>query len=280
MLVDDHQLFSRGLELLLNTDPESRVRVLARTEDASRALELVRHHRPKVAIIDLVMPPPGGLAAVEAVKRHYPEVRVLALSGNDDVASACDALRAGADGFLLKSSEPDELVPPLIALASGVSVVPAPVMNALLDAKASSGQARLAGLEADDIALLRLVAAGLESVEIAEQLHVSERTAKRLVAALLRRIEVANRVQAAAFAGRAGLLGRGIRPGSGGPGVPGLALTPGERRISSVMQFFRSHHLSDCARDRPICAPHRNPQEHVPLGGGVLSAARRGDGFA
>ena len=206
VLVDDHQLFSRGLELLLNTDPESRVRVLARTEDASRALELVRHHRPKVAIIDLVMPPPGGLSAVEAIKRHYPEVRVLALSGNDDVSSAVDALRAGADGFLLKSSEPDELVPPLIALASGVSVVPAPVMNALLDAKASSGETRLAGLGEDDIALLRLVAAGLESIEIAEQLHVSERTAKRLVAALLRRIEVANRVQAAAFAGRAGLL--------------------------------------------------------------------------
>ncbi len=206
VLVDDHQLFSRGLELLLNTDPESRVRVLGRTEDASRALELVRHHRPKVAIIDLVMPPPGGLAAVESVKHHYPEVRVLALSGNDDVTSAVDALRAGADGFLLKSSEPDELVPPLIALAAGVSVIPAPVMNALLDAKAASGETRLADLGAEDLALLRLVAAGLESVEIAEQLHVSERTAKRMVAALLRRIEVANRVQAAAFAGRAGLL--------------------------------------------------------------------------
>jgi two-component system, NarL family, nitrate/nitrite response regulator NarL len=206
VLVDDHQLFSRGLELLLNTDPASGVRVLARTEDAGRAVELVRHHQPKVAIIDLVMPPPGGLAAVEAVKRHYPSVRVLALSGNDDVASAVEALRAGADGFLLKSSEPDELVPPLIALASGVSVVPPPVMSALFDAKTCSGETRLAGLGDDDITLLRLVAAGLESVEIAEHLHVSERTAKRLVAALLRRIEVANRVQAAAFAGRAGLL--------------------------------------------------------------------------
>ena len=163
VLVDDHQLFSRGLELLLNTDPESRVRVLARTEDAGRAVELVRRHQPKVAIIDLVMPPPGGLAAVEAVKRHYPQVRVLALSGNDDVSSAVDALRAGADGFLLKSSEPDELVPPLIALASGVSVLPPPVLGALLDAKSSSGQARLADLCPEDLHLLRLVAAGLES---------------------------------------------------------------------------------------------------------------------
>ena len=70
VLVDDHQLFSRGLELLLNTDPERRVRVLARTEHADKALELVRHHRPRVAIIDLVMPPPGGMAAVEEIKRH------------------------------------------------------------------------------------------------------------------------------------------------------------------------------------------------------------------
>ena len=97
VLVDDHQLFSRGLELLLNTDPGSRVRVLARTEDAGRALELVRHHQPRVAIIDLVMPPPGGLAAVREVKRNYPGVHVLALSGNDEVASAVEALRRRSD---------------------------------------------------------------------------------------------------------------------------------------------------------------------------------------
>ena len=206
VLVDDHQLFSRGLELLLNTDPESRVRVLARTEDAGRALELVRHHRPRVAIIDLVMPPPGGLAAVEAVKRHYPDVGVLALSGNDEVASAVEALRMGADGFLLKSSEPDELVPPLIALASGLSVLPVPVLSALLETWTRSGQRAVSDLTAEDVDLLRLVAAGLESVEIAERLHVSERTAKRLVAVLLRRIGVANRLQAAALAGRCGLL--------------------------------------------------------------------------
>ena len=206
VLVDDHQLFSRGLELLLNTDPESRVRVLARTEDAGRALELVRHHQPRVAIIDLVMPPPGGLAAVQAVKRHYPEVRVLALSGNDEVASAVEALRMGADGFLLKSSEPDELVPPLIALASGFSVAPPPVIAALLETWTRSGQRAVSDLTPEEICLLRLVAAGLESTEIADRLHVSERTAKRLVAALLRRIGVSNRLQAAALAGRCGLL--------------------------------------------------------------------------
>jgi DNA-binding NarL/FixJ family response regulator len=159
-----------------------------------------------VAIIDLVMPPPGGLAAVQAVKRHYPDVRVLALSGNDEVASAVEALRMGADGFLLKSSEPDELVPPLIALASGLSVVPVPVLSALLETWTRSGQRAVSDLTEEDVDLLRLIAAGLESIEIADRLHVSERTAKRLVAVLLRRIGVANRLQAAALAGRCGLL--------------------------------------------------------------------------
>lgn len=206
VLVDDHQLFSRGLELLLNTDPDSGVRVLARTEDAGKALELVRHHRPRVAIIDLVMPPPGGLAAVQAVKRHYPDVHVLALSGNDEVASAVEALRMGADGFLLKSSEPDELVPPLVALASGLSVVPVAVLSALLATWTRSGQGAMSDLGAEDLDLLRLIAAGLESTEIAERLHVSERTAKQRVGVLLRRIGVSNRLQAAALAGRCGLL--------------------------------------------------------------------------
>jgi DNA-binding NarL/FixJ family response regulator len=206
ILVDDHQLFSRGLELLLNLDPERRVRVLARTEHADRALELVRHHRPTVAIIDLVMPPPGGLAAVQAVKRHYPDVRVLALSGNDDVGTAIAALRTGADGFLLKSSEPEELIPPLLAMAAGLSVVPQPVVSALLESWTRSGQRAVSDLTGEEIDLLRLVATGLESLEIAERLHVSERTAKQKVAALLRRIGAASRVQAAALAGRSGLV--------------------------------------------------------------------------
>ena len=220
VLVDDHQLFSRGLELLLNTDPERRVHVLARTEQADRALELVRHHRPRVAIIDLVMPPPGGLAAVQAVKRHYPDVRVLALSGNDEVGTAIEALRRGADGFLLKSSEPDELVPPLLAMAAGVSVVPQPVISALVESWTRSGQRAVSDLTPEEVDLLRLVANGLESLEIAERLHVSERTAKQRVAALLRRIGVSTRVQAAALAGRSGLVTVEPRPSLDGEEKP------------------------------------------------------------
>jgi DNA-binding NarL/FixJ family response regulator len=205
VLVDDHQLFSRGLELLLNTAPDARVRVVARTEDASQALELVRRHRPQVAIIDLAMPPPGGLAAIEMVKRHYPHVRVLALSGTDDVEVAISSLRAGADGFLLKSSEPELLIPPLLSIASGLSVVPRPLLAALLG-PTRPGQEALSRLSSEERDLLRLIAQGLETTDIAERLFVSERTAKRMVASLLRRIGASNRVQGAALAGQYGLL--------------------------------------------------------------------------
>lgn len=205
VLVDDHQLFSRGLELLLNTAPDARVRVVARTEDAGQALELVRRNRPQVAIIDLAMPPPGGLAAIETVKRHYPHVRVLALSGTDDIEVAIASLRAGADGFLLKSSEPELLVPPLLTVASGLAVVPRPLLAALLGST-RPGQEALERLSVAERDLLSLIAQGLETTEIAERLFVSERTAKRMVASLLRRIGAANRVQAAALAGQYGLL--------------------------------------------------------------------------
>jgi two-component system, NarL family, nitrate/nitrite response regulator NarL len=206
VVVDDHRLFSRGLELLLNSTSDGRVQVTGRTENAKDALELVRRHRPDVAVMDLSMPPPGGVAAIREVKHHYPAVRVLALSGTDDVRLALEALAAGADGFMANSSDPEVLVPPLQVLGSGLSLLPPSLLSVLVDAMARPGRAALERLSDEERALWRDVAKGLESVEIAERLFVSERTAKRMVASLLRKIGAANRVEAAALAGRSGLL--------------------------------------------------------------------------
>jgi DNA-binding NarL/FixJ family response regulator len=206
VVVDDHRLFSRGLELLLNSTSDGRVQVVGRTENAKDALELVRRHRPDVAVVDLSMPPPGGVAAIREVKHHYPQVRVLALSGTDDVRLALEALAAGADGFMAKSSDPEVLVPPLQVLWSGLSLLPPSLLAVLVEAMARPGRAALERLSEEERALWRDVAKGLESVEIAERLYVSERTAKRMVASLLRKIGAANRVEAAALAGRSGLL--------------------------------------------------------------------------
>lgn len=206
VVVDDHRLFSRGLELLLNSTPDGRVKVAGRTEHAKEALDLVRRHRPQVAVIDLSMPPPGGLAAIREVKHHYPHVRVLALTGTEDVCLALEALAAGADGFMAKSSDPEVLVPPLLMLGAGLSVLPVSLLSALVECMARPARAALERLSEEERELWRLLAKGLESAEIAERLYVSERTAKRMVASLLRKVGAANRIEAAALAGRSGLL--------------------------------------------------------------------------
>jgi DNA-binding NarL/FixJ family response regulator len=152
------------------------------------------------------MPPPGGVGAIREIAPHYPHVRILALSGTDDRDLALEALAAGAHGFIPKSSDPDVLVPPLLSLGGGLSVLPTSLLGALVELRATRRPALLAKLDEEEIALWRLVARGLESLEIADRTFVSERTAKRMVASLLRKLEVANRVEAALLAGRVGLL--------------------------------------------------------------------------
>jgi DNA-binding NarL/FixJ family response regulator len=137
-------------------------------------------------------------------------VRVVALSGLAEADAALEALRAGAAGFLPKSADPEKLVRPLLAVLDGWSVLPEPLLRQLLEAAAPSGEEGLLGrLSSDERRLWRLVADGMSTVDMATTLHVSERTVKRLVATLLRRLGVTTRVEAAALAGRAGLARKG-----------------------------------------------------------------------
>lgn len=205
VVVDDHELFSAGLEFVLNHASQGCVRVLGRTSDAAKALELVRRERPRVAIIDLAMPPPGGIEAIRQVKHAYPQVAVLALSGTDDLDFATGALEAGADGFMQKAASPEVLIPPLLSIALGFSVMPRSMMSAVFKTQ-RFGRKLVAQLDDEERQLWLLVAKGMETTEIAERMFASERTVKRMVAALLRKVGANNRHDAAALAGRCGLL--------------------------------------------------------------------------
>jgi DNA-binding NarL/FixJ family response regulator len=119
---------------------------------------------------------------------------------------ALEALAAGADGFMAKSSDPDVLVPPLLSLGAGLSVLPTPLLGVLVTPYAQGRRAVLDKLSEEEITLWRMVAQALESAEIAERLYVSERTAKRMIVSLLRKLGVANRIEAAVLAGRIALL--------------------------------------------------------------------------
>ncbi|MEU7949091.1 response regulator transcription factor [Micromonospora taraxaci] len=203
VVVDDHPLFVRGLELLLPITTDGRAEVVASTGDAAAAAALVSRCQPDLALVDLHMPPPGGIRAVAAIRRTTPRIRVVAMSGSTDPAPALEALRAGAEGFLPKTSEPEALLPPLRAVLDGWAVLPAALLHAML----RPTHATPVDLDGEERRLLRAIASGRTTVDIADELHVSERTVKRMTAALLRKLRVSNRAEAAAIAGHTGLLG-------------------------------------------------------------------------
>ncbi|MCW2581454.1 MAG: Two component regulator containing a CheY-like receiver domain and an DNA-binding domain [Klenkia sp.] len=213
VIVDDHALFSRGLALLLPEVSGGRVRVVGATDDASAAASLVHRVRADLALVDLAMPPPGGIRAIAAIRRADPTVRVVALSGTADEDEQLECLRAGAEGFLPKTSSPEVLVPPLLAVLDGWSVMPTALLRRMIaDSAPRVDRGVVDRLSADDRRLWKLVAAGTSTNDLAATLHVSDRTAKRLVAGLLRQLRVGSRTEAAALAGEVGLTGGGDRP--------------------------------------------------------------------
>jgi DNA-binding NarL/FixJ family response regulator len=206
VIVDDHELFSQGLALLLTREWGESFTVGGQTTYVEEAADLVASCDADVAIIDLSMPPLGGVAAIRHVKARNPKTRILALSGTEDLGLAEEALRAGADGFLPKTARPEALAGPLWTIAEGVCVVDRALLDGLLSNTRKPSSVLLDSLNAQDLRLWTLLAAGMETADIAARMLVSERTAKRMVAALLHKLGVTNRIAAAAMAGRFGLL--------------------------------------------------------------------------
>lgn len=205
VIIDRHPLFARGLQAALDEVSLGRVAVAARGEDAASVGDLVRRHRPSVAIVDLELPAPGALGAIAAARRRHPNLRIAAMApdavGADEAAAA---LAAGADGVLLRGADPDSVAVQLLAIAGGAGVAPPHVVVSMLRRRPAADIVRT--MRPADVELWRLVAEDAETATIAARLCVSERTAKRLVARLLQRLGVTSRLQAAALAGRCGLL--------------------------------------------------------------------------
>ncbi|HZI39262.1 MAG TPA: response regulator transcription factor [Acidimicrobiia bacterium] len=191
--------------------------------DPRSAVDLVRRVRPDVTVVDLdggEEPSKAGLATIREVARVVPPTRILALCQSADAEPAVEALNSGAHGVLVGPADAADLVAPVLAVAFGHSVLHRPLLAALVGSTVQRDGARRAELldsvNPQYMELWRMVADGLETIQIAERLYVSERTAKRLVASLLRRLQVANRIQAAALAGQTGLLDDVPAPAPGG----------------------------------------------------------------
>lgn len=204
-LVDGGGPFGDVVEQRLDKASGGAVIVVGRTDDHRAAVDLVRRRRPQLVLLDLALGP-TGIVALKELHRSTPVTRIVAAADDADVNLISTTFRAGAHGLLLTSTTPENLVAPLLAAASGHCVLPAGLLPSLVGTAVTRHPELLEALTPEDRQLWRMVADGVETMQIAETLFVSERTAKRMVALLLRRLGVANRIQAAALAGQAGLL--------------------------------------------------------------------------
>lgn len=209
-LADDQALVRTGFRLIL--DSEEGIEVVGEADDGLAAVELVRSTRPDVILMDVRMPVMDGL---EATRQIAGATRVLVLTTFDLDEVVFEAIRAGASGFLLKTSPADELIRAVRVVAAGEALLSPSITRRLIEEFARQPAAAdpqgLDELTTRELDVLRLLARGLSNAEIASQLVVEPSTVKSHVASILSKLGLRDRVQAVVAAYETGF----IRPGNG-----------------------------------------------------------------
>jgi len=210
MLADDEDLVRSGLKLILNS--AEGIEVVAECDDGLLVADLARQHRPHVVLLDVRMRSADGLMALRRLRTLPDPPRVAMLTTFDVDEYVSESLRLGASGFLLKDTEPEQLVKAVRDLARGGAVldpgVAARVLAAVADGEKIAEPARrlLASLSDREREVLTLIGQGMSNAEIGGTLHLSEATVKGYVSSVLGKIGAVNRVQAALVAYRGGLI--------------------------------------------------------------------------
>jgi two-component system response regulator NreC len=193
VLADDHEIVRVGLRHLLGRS--DRIELVAEARTGEEAVALVRHHRPDVVLLDIVMPQMNGIEAARIIRTAMPSVRVVMLTSYEDSFHIEQALRAGAHGYLTKNMAPEELLEAIEATVAGEQVFSPTILDFLPEVRQRvlvPGQEPLVRLTAQECRVLRLIAQGMTSKEIAKQLGISPRTVETHRAHLMEKLHVHN----------------------------------------------------------------------------------------
>ena len=205
LVVDDHELLRAGLVTVLASDPA--IEVVAQAPDGPTAVSLAVDLRPDVVLMDVEMPGGDGITAIAQLRERAPSVRCLVLTMFDLDDYVVEALRAGAAGFLLKTTDPAVLTASVRSCAAGETTLGPSVIARLVDSYVSHPLIPVPGLDQlteRELDVLRSMAKGRSNAEIADELFLAETTVKTHVARILAKLGVRDRVQAVVLAHRSG----------------------------------------------------------------------------
>ena len=210
LIADDHAIVRRGLNTLISGEAD--MRVVGEASDGYEVIERARELSPDVILLDLVLPGQSGLDAIGQLRADNPNARVLVLTSFGDNDRVFAAVRAGANGYLLKDASPEQLLQAIHDVYNGEShlhpTIALKMLRELDNPALATGNRPLTDdpLTEREVEVLRLVAQGLSNQDIAKELEISERTVGNHIGSILRKLHLANRTQAALYALRRGLV--------------------------------------------------------------------------
>ena len=207
LLCDDQAVIRDGMEMLLQLEKD--FQVVGSAQDGFEAVELAAKKQPDLILMDLKMPGMNGIEATREIRKKYPDMKILVLTTYDDDEWVFDAIRAGASGYLLKDTPRQKIVEAIRGTMDGKSFVDQAVAGKLLN-QVASNQTQPASILKDklterELDVLRLLAKGMTNTDIAGTLHLSEGTVRNHVSAILEKLGVSDRTQAAVIAIQHGL---------------------------------------------------------------------------
>lgn len=211
VLADDEAMIRAGVRTILTSD--AGIEVVAEAGDGRAAIDAARRHRPDVVLLDIRMPGLDGLSAAAELRKTMPDMAVVVLTTFDEDAYVAEALEHGVSGFLLKASDPRELLIGVRAVAEGAAYLSPRIARRVITqvrgkalSRSAVARRRLAQLTPRERDVLASLGTGLSNADIGRALLLSEGTVKAHVSAILRRLDLDNRVQAAILAHEAGLV--------------------------------------------------------------------------
>lgn len=212
LLADDHNVLRQGIAQVLDMQPD--ITVVAQAENGEEALRQVATHRPDIVLMDINMPGMDGVAAAQRITANFPGTGVIILTMYRRDDYVFEAIKAGANGYLLKEVELDELLDAVRAVARGEAVIDSAIASRVLAEfrrPEPAAEAEEPELAERDIEILRLLAEGLSNQDIADRLYLAEKTVRNRLSGIFRRLHLENRTQAALYA---------IQEGIAEPGLP------------------------------------------------------------